>query len=476
MLGLLEAFDAIGEDGLLTQFMPLVPLQSARSMACCCSTLSGVAKAYYASSTFSVSAADATLDNAIFVAASLRLPTLLAKEDGASEHRLLELSSYRTLPRLKVGTMGRVAALYFGAAIADCDCLVRLSNGTLCKALQPLREREDINLHAQLADCDFAALLGALASNKRLLKIDLSANWMGPECGVMLAELVRATRGTLASCNVRCNTIIGDGATQLAAAVLESEKLEEFNEIPIMDMRGDRVGSELSLSGKRFGAEGAIALAGLLPGMPSLIALNIRTNGFGCQGCMSICVALEANRSLKKLDLVQNLLGLEAAKAIAVLLARNSTLTHLQLGNNIFGDEGIEALCTGLRVSKHLRILNLNNEVANLPSHNFTRIGVRASAALASAIAANDALEMLDLSQNEVGNEGGKDLANAFVANTSLTMVNLNHNSLGDPVKRILRDAVQTRKLLALDGPPFAEKFEIIGLHISLTGKSPHAV
>ena len=195
-LRLLEMLDALGEDALLETFMSFVPLRSARVMACCCNSLATVTRAHFSSQTFSVSAADASLDNAQFVA-SMRHPTLRVLENGSVT--VLELSRYRSLPRLKVGAMGVVTALYFGAAIVDCDCVLRLSDGITCKSLQPLRERPQLTLVTRpshysesqrvLAASDLAALLGTLALNPQLTRLDLSSS-LDRDCGRMLSELI----------------------------------------------------------------------------------------------------------------------------------------------------------------------------------------------------------------------------------------------------------------------------------------------
>ena len=56
----------------------------------------------------------------------------------------------------------------------------------------------------------------------------------------------------LTSIDVRQNNIAGDGAVQLAAAVLGNLKIEIFNEIPIKEMRANSL-TELDLNGKYVG-------------------------------------------------------------------------------------------------------------------------------------------------------------------------------------------------------------------------------
>ena len=114
---------------------------------------------------------DASLETARF-AAALRLPTLYVV--GETYLPVLELSRYRNLARLKVGSMALTAALFFGAAIADCDATLRLSDGFTFRELKPLRERAHIELRA--SSSDFAAMLGALCLNTSLTKLDVYAN------------------------------------------------------------------------------------------------------------------------------------------------------------------------------------------------------------------------------------------------------------------------------------------------------------
>jgi hypothetical protein len=69
--------------------------------------------------------------------------------------------------------------------------------------------------------------------------------------------------------DIRHNSISGDGAVQLAAAVLGNLKIEIFNEIPIKEMRANSL-MELDLNGKDVGVEGGMVVAGLIPVMGAL--------------------------------------------------------------------------------------------------------------------------------------------------------------------------------------------------------------
>ena len=75
--------------------------------------------------------------------------------------------------------------------------------------------------------------------------------------------------GELTSLNVRYNSITGDGASQLSAAVLANTKIEVFNEIPIKEMRSGSL-TTLDLTHKGIGIEGSLVVAGLMPAMGEL--------------------------------------------------------------------------------------------------------------------------------------------------------------------------------------------------------------
>ena len=91
-----------------------------------------------------------------------------------------------------------------------------------------------------------------------------------------MAAMVAVTGG-LTSINVRQNNIAGDGAVQLAAAVLGNLKIEIFNEIPIKEMRADSF-TELDLNRKDVGVAGGMVVAGLIPVMGRLTSINLSRN------------------------------------------------------------------------------------------------------------------------------------------------------------------------------------------------------
>ena len=105
-----------------------------------------------------------------------------------------------------------------------------------------------------------------------LTELDLKGKDVGVE-GVMVVAGLIPVMGALTHVDVRHNNISGDGAVQLAAAVLGNIKIEIFNEIPIKEMRADTF-TELDLKGKYFGVEGGMVVAGLIPVMGALTKIE----------------------------------------------------------------------------------------------------------------------------------------------------------------------------------------------------------
>ena len=77
-----------------------------------------------------------------------------------------------------------------------------------------------------------------------------------------MAELV-SVMSSLTKVLVGWNKIGGDGAQQLAAAVLANPTLEVFSEIPLKELRADSL-TALDLSSKSLGVPDAMVMADLL--------------------------------------------------------------------------------------------------------------------------------------------------------------------------------------------------------------------
>ena len=186
----------------------------------------------------------------------------------------------------------------------------------------------------RLGDVGWCAIFDALRDNpqNKIKEWDLERQGINSTVAKSLADYV-AVSGSLTSCDVRDNQIVGDGASQLSAAVLTNTKIEKFNEIPIKEMRADSL-TELDLKSKNIGVEGGMVVAGLVPVMGSLTKLSLAANMLREEGTKAICQSLKANRTLKELDISgsysdSNIGGAAGAKHVADMLHVNGSLTSV---------------------------------------------------------------------------------------------------------------------------------------------------
>lgn len=161
-----------GSDALFA--FPEMRLSAKRSLACTCSECRIMVFAHLRAEVLSVTWLDATWANALFVARVLVpfVPEQILRMQGEQSVPEMKLAHLRTLPRLKVGTMGWPAAIFFGAAIADSDATLRFSDGLTLRNLQPLRESvtANVSLPADASESDLCAMLGVLSWNPRHLR------------------------------------------------------------------------------------------------------------------------------------------------------------------------------------------------------------------------------------------------------------------------------------------------------------------
>ena len=151
----------------------------------------------------------------------------------------------------------------------------------------------------KLLDEGTIVVCDALRESKvsRIEELDLSYNRIGLLGAESVAAYVAVTT-SLTHCDVRHNNIIGEGAQQLASAVLANTKIEVFNEIPIKEMRADSL-TTLDLSKKKIGVEGGMVVAGLVPVMASLTKIDVSYNSLGDHGKAALRKAVEGRSSFE---------------------------------------------------------------------------------------------------------------------------------------------------------------------------------
>ena len=135
----------------------------------------------------------------------------------------------------------------------------------------------ECNVRGNELDVESANVLANVATEKRVMlfgikhdqtEADFRDKGLKPSDAVLIANDISVS-GSLTSVDTRGNGIGGEGAEQLAAAVLGSASMVTFGGVPIKELRADALAT-LDLSRKDLGPTESIVLAGLLPVSRSL--------------------------------------------------------------------------------------------------------------------------------------------------------------------------------------------------------------
>jgi hypothetical protein len=204
----------------------------------------------------------------------------------------------------------------------------------------------DLGVDEAKAVADYVSVSGGLTSlnlsDNQLCGLDMWGNGTYNAEGITAIADALRVNGALTRVDVRCNSIAGDGAAQLSAAVLGNLKIEMYNEIPIKEMRANSL-TELDLKGKGVGVEGGMVVAGLIPVMGALTSLDLSGN--------QLC-GLD--------DFGDGTYTAEVITAIADALRVNGGLTALDLSSNRLKDEGVSAVCEAIQSNKETKLASLN--------------------------------------------------------------------------------------------------------------------
>ena len=136
-----------------------------------------------------------------------------------------------------------------------------------------------VNVLSNQLDVDSADLLLKVKAEKPNLRtlcgltheeteLDFRHKGLGPGDAKLLAPEISVI-APVTSLSTAYNNISGDGARQLASAVLAKPTLETFSGIPLKEVRADSL-TTLDLSNKGLGVAEAMVLADLLPVMASV--------------------------------------------------------------------------------------------------------------------------------------------------------------------------------------------------------------
>ena len=140
----------------------------------------------------------------------------------------------------------------------------------------------------------------------------------------------------------------------LIKAVEQQGLITQFCLIPIKELKENTI-TELDMSGKNLGVDGAVVLATYLKDNGALSSLNLKDNQLASKEAgAALGSMLKTNTSLKALDISQNTWkdvwgdpegdGPGFAQEIAIGLQDNGAMSILNVSNNNIGAEGAKAL------------------------------------------------------------------------------------------------------------------------------------
>ncbi|KAF9561018.1 hypothetical protein EC968_005942 [Mortierella alpina] len=264
-----------------------------------------------------------------------------------------------------------------------------------------------------------------------------------------LAEMLK-TNATVATLNLRDNTIGDNGTQALAAALatnstvtsldLQANFITDFGAQALSKaLEGNSTLTTMNLQANFVGDNGAWVLSEALKTNSALRKWNLRDNSIGDNGAQALSEVLKTNSALTTLGLRDNFIGDNGAQALAEALKTNSTLTTLGLRDNFISEIGAQALSKALKINKTMATLDLG----------YNNIGLNGAQALSEALKTNSTLTTLDLQSNSVGDNGAKALAESLKTNSTLTTLSLNSNDIEPSGAQALSEALMTNSTLA---------------------------
>jgi Leucine-rich repeat (LRR) protein len=186
-------------------------------------------------------------------------------------------------------------------------------------------------------------------------ELDMSRKMGGAGDAIMLvAEIIG--NEAMSSVNLLENDIGTDQAEALASILKEHPTLKS-----LCGNTGDE--TDLDMSGKKMGAEGAIMLAVEIIGNGALTSLHVGQNNIPkkeMKEIMAIAMRMDSmktlcevpfkDKTLTKLDVSGKNLGMEGAFVVAEYLDGNRAMTSLNLSSNAIGSEGAVHVAEAIKV------------------------------------------------------------------------------------------------------------------------------
>ena len=268
------------------------------------------------------------------------------------------------------------------------------------------------------------------------------------------------------SANLLINDISIQQAQKLTAILKDHATLKS-----LCGNKGDE--TELDMSGKYIGAEGAIMLAPeivangalaklifggygsvldksqdtFVPAQPAVLEVGMteanlsnKHLGVGDTIITAAWISHKDNGAMTKMDVSENRLGAEGSKAISEALKGNQTMNELNIsetyplwdGKEHQDMSGVIAISNAIPTMGALATLDISDNILcgffRDGSGTYNGAGIEA---LSEALKGNTSLKSLSMSKTYIGAKGAKVLADGLSANGALTSLNIGSNHLG---------------------------------------------
>jgi hypothetical protein len=236
--------------------------------------------------------------------------------------------------------------------------------------------------------------------------------------------------GALTSLHVGKNGILEKEMREIMTIAMRMDSMKILCEVPFKD----KTLTELDVSGKNLGTEGALVVAEYLDGNGAMMRLNLSDNCIGGHddepGVHALADMLKSNTTLTEFNISSNSLDKECAQMLAPAIKDNGALTSLNLADNSLG-EMVEGLLPDGWKSKDDDDAAPWLRIDDGHEHNeHPNVRPQGIIAIANVIKDMRALTTLILKDNKLLTpEAGKVLAGMLAANTVLKELDVSSNT-----------------------------------------------
>lgn len=258
----------------------------------------------------------------------------------------------------------------------------------------------------------------ALATNKSLIYLDISANRVGTN-GIKKFFSVDNSLGVLENLNLSYNCIGDQAGPSIARQLSRNDTLKV-----------------LDLSSNNLSRAFLTNLFDAFQKGTKLKTLSLANNKFGSESPDSFHFLLREYPSITKFNLSANPLKDETIEQIAEAVLINTTIVHLDLSETITGDDGAIRLAKALENHPSLAYLNLNEN----------RITDKGGVPIANSLLTNNVLMTLLMKNNEMKDASSKAFQKALLTNKTITEIDLSFNDFSARAHCDLKFAIKKHR------------------------------